>query len=137
MSELKEAAEIAKAVAIVAEADQSRIETRHSQGWISQLAESPKRQLTWLKKLWKLAESTSIAYHGNIVDLLEYVNENNIHVDLLSDQTFATMSTTAATVRLASALKSGLASLAEDKETFAKLVDQNLGTSLQGNQDPD
>ena len=33
---LGKAAEIAKAVAIVAEVDRSRIETRHSQGWISQ-----------------------------------------------------------------------------------------------------
>ena len=28
-----------------------------------------------------------MAYLGNIVDLLEYVYDNNIHVDLLSDQT--------------------------------------------------
>ena len=34
------AAEIAKAVAIVAEVDRSRIETRHSQGWISQVTAS-------------------------------------------------------------------------------------------------
>ena len=29
----------------------------------------------------------SIAYHGNIVDLLEYAISNHIHIDLLSDQT--------------------------------------------------
>lgn len=34
------AAEIAKAVSIIAEVDDSRIETRHSQGWISQVAET-------------------------------------------------------------------------------------------------
>lgn len=32
--------EIAKAVSIIAEVDDSRIETRHSQGWISQVAET-------------------------------------------------------------------------------------------------
>ena len=37
------AAEIAKAVAIVAEVDRSRIETRHSQGWISQVTDSAKK----------------------------------------------------------------------------------------------
>jgi urocanate hydratase len=32
-------------------------------------------------------EACSIAYHGNIVDLLEYMIERNIRIDLLSDQT--------------------------------------------------
>lgn len=32
-------------------------------------------------------KSISIAYHGNIVDLLEYAVAHNIHIDLLSDQT--------------------------------------------------
>lgn len=29
----------------------------------------------------------AIAYHGNVVDLLEYLYKNDVHVDLLSDQT--------------------------------------------------
>ncbi len=29
----------------------------------------------------------AIAYHGNIIDLLQYLLDQNIHVDLLSDQT--------------------------------------------------
>ena len=39
----------------------------------------------------------SFAYHGNIVDLLEYIVDHNIHVDLVSDQTSCTMPTMAAT----------------------------------------
>lgn len=35
----------------------------------------------------KRKEPLSIAYHGNIVDLLEYADEKKIHIDLLSDQT--------------------------------------------------
>ncbi len=32
-------------------------------------------------------EPMSIAFHGNIVELLGYAVENNRHIDLLSDQT--------------------------------------------------
>ena len=36
-----------------------------------------------------LADRTpcAIAYHGNVVDLLEYLYEKDVHVDLMSDQT--------------------------------------------------
>ena len=32
-------------------------------------------------------EGKAYAYHGNIVDLLEYIAEHDVHVDLISDQT--------------------------------------------------
>ena len=120
------AAEIAKAVAIVAEVDQSRIETRHSQGWISQLAESPKEAIDLAQKALETGESTSIAYHGNIVDLLEYVNENNIHVDLLSDQTSCHNVYDGGYCPAGISFEERTRLLAEDKETFANLVDQTL-----------
>ena len=120
------AAEIAKAVAIIAEVDQSRIETRNSQGWISQLAESPKEAIDLAQKALEVGESTSIAYHGNIVDLLEYVNENNIHVDLLSDQTSCHNVYDGGYCPAGISFEERTRLLAEDKETFAKLVDQTL-----------
>lgn len=120
------AAEIAKAVAIVAEVDYSRIETRHSQGWISQLAESPKEAIDLAQKALEAGESTSIAYHGNIVDLLEYVNENNIHVDLLSDQTSCHNVYDGGYCPAGISFEERTRLLAEDKETFANLVDQTL-----------
>ena len=120
------AAEIAKAVAIIAEVDQSRIETRHSQGWISQLAESPKEAIDLAQKALEAGKSTSIAYHGNIVDLLEYVNENNIHVDLLSDQTSCHNVYDGGYCPAGISFEERTRLLAEDKETFTKLVDQTL-----------
>ncbi|MFS9450107.1 urocanate hydratase [Streptococcus cristatus] len=120
------AAEIAKAVAIIAEVDQSRIETRHSQGWISQLAESPKEAIDLAQKALEAGKSTSIAYHGNIVDLLEYVNENNIHVDLLSDQTSCHNVYDGGYCPACISFEERTRLLAEDKETFTKLVDQTL-----------
>ena len=40
-----------------------------------------------MKKFKSEEKAISIGYYGNIVDLLEYLNENDIHVELLSDQT--------------------------------------------------
>jgi len=81
------AANIANAVGIFAEVDKSRIETRHSQGWVDVVMDD-------LDEIFKLAneklekkESISIAYYGNIVDLLEAAVKKNFHIDLLSDQT--------------------------------------------------
>lgn len=120
------AAEIAKAVAIVAEVDYSRIETRHSQGWISQLAETPQEAVELAQKAMEAGESTSIAYYGNIVDLLEYVNEHKIHVDLLSDQTSCHNVYDGGYCPAGITFEERTRLLAEDKETFAKLVDKTL-----------
>ncbi|HEM3725589.1 TPA: urocanate hydratase [Streptococcus suis] len=120
------AAEIAKAVAIVAEVDQSRIETRHSQGWISQLAESPEEALNLALDAKEKGQSTSIAYHGNIVDLLEYVVEKNIPVDLLSDQTSCHNVYDGGYCPVGISFEERTRLLAEDKESFVSLVDKTL-----------
>lgn len=81
------ATKIAKGVGIIAEVDYSRIETRLKQGWIDQsyedLGELFQRAFSAMEKREELA----LAYYGNIVDLLEYAVENNIKIELLSDQT--------------------------------------------------
>lgn len=81
------AGDIAGAVSIIAEVDISRIETRLEQGWIMKLAQSCEEAVNMALEAQKNKETLSIAYHGNIVDLLEYMDEKNIHIDLLSDQT--------------------------------------------------
>ncbi|WP_286847701.1 MULTISPECIES: urocanate hydratase [Aminobacterium] len=81
------AAEIAGAVAIVAEVDYSRIETRHKQGWVSEITDSAEKAFAMAQKALEAKRPLSIAYYGNIVTLLEYADKNNIHIHLLSDQT--------------------------------------------------
>ncbi len=81
------ACNIAGGVSIIAEVDRSRIHTRHEQGWVDAVSDS-------LEEVYRLAQEAmntkmplAIAYHGNIVDLLEYAIEHAIPIDLLSDQT--------------------------------------------------
>ncbi|MBQ6662356.1 MAG: urocanate hydratase [Firmicutes bacterium] len=81
------AAEIAGAVAIIAEVDDSRIETRYTQGWVSRTSDDLEEVLAIAREKLAAREACAIAYHGNIVDLLEFLYEKDVHVDLMSDQT--------------------------------------------------
>ncbi len=81
------ATKIANGVGIIAEVDYSRIKTRLDQGWIDKSFDNLEELFHYAEKAKDSKESTALAYHGNIVDLLEYTVENNIHIELLSDQT--------------------------------------------------
>jgi len=81
------AIEIANGVGIVAEVDYSRIKTRYDQGWVQSYSADLEEVFNTAREYIDKQEPISIAYHGNIVDLLEYVVENNIKLELLSDQT--------------------------------------------------
>ncbi|MDY4950812.1 MAG: urocanate hydratase, partial [Clostridium cadaveris] len=81
------ACEIANGVGIIAEVDKSRIDTRLEQGWIRKWSSDVKEIFEIAKEYLEKKEPMSIAYHGNIVDVLQYAVDNNIHIDLLSDQT--------------------------------------------------
>ncbi|MFA5560317.1 MAG: urocanate hydratase [Acholeplasmataceae bacterium] len=81
------ACDIAGGVSIIAEVDYSRIETRHAQGWIQEVTNSAEEAFSLACKAKEEKKALSIAYHGNIVDLLQYAIDNNEHIDLLSDQT--------------------------------------------------
>ena len=81
------AALIAGAAAIIAEVDLSRIETRKNQGWVEVVTDSIPEAFRLAEEAMKEKKPISIAYHGNIVDLLEYAVEHNIHIPMLSDQT--------------------------------------------------
>ena len=81
------AVEIANGVGIIAEVDYSRIQTRNEQGWISKIIDDPALAFRTARESQDKEESIAIAFYGNIVDLLEYAVDNNIKIDLLSDQT--------------------------------------------------
>ena len=81
------AAEMAGAAAIIAEVDSSRIDTRLRQGWVGGVTRDIPEAFDRAHEAMREGRPFSIAYHGNIVDLLEYAVRNDIHIDLLSDQT--------------------------------------------------
>lgn len=81
------AVEIAGGVGIIAEVDYSKILLRQKLGWISKLAETPQDAFSLAQEYQKSGIPMSVAYYGNVVDLLKYALENNIKIDLLTDQT--------------------------------------------------
>ncbi|MDW7670982.1 MAG: urocanate hydratase [Bacillota bacterium] len=81
------AVEIAGGVGIIAEVDASRISTRHEQGWVTEVTADVGEAFRLAKQAQQEKKAVSIAYHGNIVDLLAYAVEKDINIDLLSDQT--------------------------------------------------
>ncbi len=81
------AVEIAGGIGIIAEVDRSRITTRHSQGWVGRVSSDLDEIFRWVDEYRKLGEPLSIAYYGNIVDLLEYIDRNGVKAELISDQT--------------------------------------------------
>ncbi|HBC97513.1 MAG TPA: urocanate hydratase, partial [Clostridium sp.] len=65
------AIEIARGVGVIAEVDKSRIDTRLEQGWVKKCSSDLDEIFKIVKDYLERKESISIAYCGNIVDLLE------------------------------------------------------------------
>ncbi|CDI50507.1 urocanate hydratase [Clostridium tetani] len=120
------AAEIANAVAIVAEVDKSRIDTRLEQGWIKKWSNDVKEVVELAQKSLEKKEAMSIAYHGNVVDLLQYMADNNIHIDLLSDQTSCHNVYEGGYCPEGITFEERTRLLAEDPDKFRELVDKTL-----------
>ena len=81
------AAVIAGQVGIIAEVNQKAVHTRYSQGWVNEVYDDLDKLLERAIVARDRCEAVSLAYHGNIVDLWERLADENIDVDLGSDQT--------------------------------------------------
>jgi len=120
------AVEIANGVGIFAEVDYSRIETRHAQGWVGKVVDSPKEAFDLAREYLDKEESISIAFCGNIVDLLDYAVQENIHIDLLSDQTSCHAAYEGGYCPQGLSFDERTEILAKDRPQFIKLVDKSL-----------
>jgi urocanate hydratase len=120
------ATEIAGGVGIIAEVDESRIETRRKQGWVSEIAKSCEEAFSMAKEAMKKKEPLSIAYHGNIVDLLQYAVDNNEEIPLLSDQTSCHAAYDGGYCPVGLTFEERTRMLKENPKEFRRLVDESL-----------
>lgn len=120
------AVEISGGVGIIAEVDKSRIDTRYNQGWVSRKSESLEEVFKTAKEYMDKKEPMSIAYHGNVVDLLQYIVDNNITVHLLSDQTSCHAVYDGGYCPQGISFEERTSLLKNDREKFNKLVDKSL-----------
>lgn len=81
------AGNIAGVISVTAEVNPKAARTRHEQGWVDEVIEDLDTLCERVKKAKADLEVVSIAYLGNIVDVWEKFDTNNIHIDLGSDQT--------------------------------------------------
>ena len=120
------AAEIAGAASIIAEVDDSRIDTRYTQGWVSHRTDSLEEATKIALEHQKAGKPCAVAYCGNIVDLLEYLYEHNVHVDLMSDQTSCHVPYDGGYCPQGLTFAQRTEMLDKDPEGFRKLVDKTL-----------
>ncbi len=120
------AAKIAGAVSITAEVDMSRIETRRRQSWVDVVSSDLAEILQLAEESRAAKESISIAYHGNVVDLLEYLAEKEFPVDLLSDQTSCHVVYDGGYCPQGIDFAERTRLLASDRTTFKSLVNKSL-----------
>jgi urocanate hydratase len=120
------AANIAGAVSIIAEVDASRIETRFKQGWVDHVVDNMDKAFEMAVDAQAKKKTCSIAYHGNIVDLLEYAVAKGIHIDLLSDQTSCHAVYEGGYCPVALSFDERTCMLHESPEEFCRLVDESL-----------
>lgn len=81
------AGNIAGCVTVCAEVNPKITHIRHSQGWINEVVENIDELVPRVKKAIENNEIVSIAYLGNVVDIWERFDQENLHIDLGSDQT--------------------------------------------------
>jgi urocanate hydratase len=120
------AAEIAGAASIIAEVDPSRIDTRHGQGWVSKRTKDLAEAFKWAEEAMEKGAPLSIAYEGNIVDLLQYALDNDKKIELLSDQTSCHAQYQGGYCPQGLTFEERTAMLRDDPEQFRKKVDESL-----------
>lgn len=120
------AAEIAGAASIIAEVDRSRIETRYKQGWVEHVTTDLHTAFRMALSAAERHESCSVAYHGNVVDLLEYAVQEDIPIELLSDQTSCHAVYEGGYCPAGVTFEERTRLLHESPEAFRRLVDESL-----------
>ena len=120
------AIEIAGGIGVIAEVDESRIKTRYDQGWISRISEDLGEIFEWVDDARKSERVLSIAYHGNVVNLWKYVVDNNIKVELASDQTSCHAVYEGGYTPFQISFKEGRDLIKNNINRFKQLVDESL-----------
>lgn len=81
------AGKIAGVISVIAEVNPLAVSKRFSQGWVDEVITDIDRLIIRLYEARKKGDAVSMAYCGNIVDLWERLADENIRVDIGSDQT--------------------------------------------------
>lgn len=118
--------EMCNGVGIIAEVDASKIELRQRLGWVSLRTETCQEAFELAREWMERREPKSIAYHGNIVDLLQYAVDHEIKIDILTDQTSCHVAFDGGYCPQGLTFEERNKVMEENPEKFAEMVKQTL-----------
>ena len=81
------AGNIAGCITVVAEVNDKATFKRHEQGWVDEVFDDLNQLVSRVKSAKSAGEIVSLAFRGNIVEVWEKFDQENIFVDIGSDQT--------------------------------------------------
>ncbi|MBE6195946.1 MAG: urocanate hydratase [Rikenellaceae bacterium] len=117
---------ISGVVSITAEVNPHAVEKRHSQGWVDEVYTSLDELLPRVKQACAAKEAVSFAYQGNVVDLWERLAEEEIPVELGSDQTSLHNPWAGGYYPVGLSYEESNRMMAEDPEEFKRRVQASL-----------
>lgn len=120
------AIELCGGVGIIAEVDLSKIQLRQRLGWVSVLAATPEEAFLLARESIEHEEAMSVAFHGNIVDLLQYAVDHNEKIDVLTDQTSCHVAFDGGYCPQGLTFESRADMMAAHKEQFVDMVKKTL-----------
>lgn len=120
------AATIAGVVSVIAEINPKAIHTRYAQGWVNEVYSDIDMLIKRVKQSIESKKVTSIAYEGNIVDIWEKFADNDIKIDLGSDQTSLHNPWSGGYYPVGVSFDESNRLMSEDPEKFKHLVRQSL-----------
>ncbi|MBF1385055.1 urocanate hydratase [Prevotella aurantiaca] len=120
------AGNIAGVVSVTAEINPLAARKRHEQGWVDELHENLDELIPAIRKAVEEKRVVSMAYVGNVVDLWERLAEENIHVDLGSDQTSLHNPWAGGYYPVGASLEESNRMMAEEPELFKEKVQESL-----------
>ncbi len=120
------AGNIAGVVSVTAEINPKAAEKRYEQGWVDELHRSLDELIPRIRKAVEAKEVVSLAYVGNVVDLWERLADEDIHVDLGSDQTSLHNPWAGGYYPAGYSLEESKRMMADEPEHFRKAVQASL-----------
>lgn len=120
------AGNIAGVVSVVAEINPLAAQKRYSQGWVDELHDNLDELIPAIRRAVEDRRTVSMAYVGNAVDLWERLADENIRVDLGSDQTSLHNPWAGGYYPAGLSLEESKRMMAEEPEKFRELVQVSL-----------
>ena len=120
------AGNIAGVVNVVAEINPKAAQKRYDQGWVDQLHDNLDELIPAIRQAVSQKKSLSMAYVGNVVDLWERLADEEIHVDLGSDQTSLHNPWAGGYYPVGLTLEESKRMMADEPELFRQRVEESL-----------